>query len=552
MPDPDQSDPSRRAVRHLAWLILLLWWMVAVSPARAQDSSGRELGLPFDAGPAALADSSAAAATDAATDDDAAIGRTAPAAAAAAIEPLPGWMWPTIVALLILSFSAAGSETALFSIPRSTLKRFESSPGATATQKAIVWLMADPKQTLTTLLLLNLMANIGTSLLVGAIMVHLFADHPVLSFLFGTVAATLALLIFGEIFPKSLAIERAELMASFYARPVVIARRVLLPVRAVVLGAAELLFRLLRLPPETSAEISEQEIRSLIAQGLRQGVVEDEEREMISGVFDLESMTVDKIMTPRVSLQAYPDDMPRGDLERQVTAGDHSRVLIFHESIDRISGVLHAKDLLLNPDRPLNDLVREPMFVPPKKLASSLLRDFQRRRQHIAVVLDEYGGTAGCITLNDVLEEIVGDILEADEIDPITIRRIDDRRIEIDGLEEVDEVNDTLGIQLPTNQGHTVSGLILNVRGDMPRLGESVVVEGGYTLRVKRMAPRHVQTALLILPDTQAPGPAGEGTANNSPGSPATSTVRGASGERRLPGLGNGNGAHLGGGGAER
>jgi len=407
-------------------------------------------------------------------------------------------------ALLISSALLNMAEISLFSLPRAFLKRIEQAPYPPTSERAIARLMKHSKETLATILIGNMMVSIAVSILIGQMLEQMSGDNSVLSFVLGTAVGTILLLVLGEILPKTIALERAEVVARMLAPVVVSLSGLLAPIRWVLLGISNAVFRLFNMPPEGEQEVTEQEIKWLVAKGFVQGEIEPDEREMIEGVLELSDMTVEDIMTARANLVAFPENITRMELEAKLKTTARSRVFLFRESIDNIVGVLHLKDLMMDREKTPRELMRDPIFVPPKKPAVNLLNDFRRRRQQIAVVIDEYGGTIGCITMNDVLEEIISGVLDVDDMPSRAVRKIDDRTFEIEGLEEIDRVNEQLSLSLHAEDVNTMSGLIMNVLGDFPRAGDEVMVDG-VKLRVLRMAARHIAKVLLTLPATSEP-----------------------------------------------
>lgn len=436
------------------------------------------------------------------------VGEAETAGEAAACEPVPSTrhLLMVLAGLLTLSFFFSGSETALFSLNRIQLTRIEREERPTASERAILTLMSNGRSTLTTILLGNLMVNVATSLVVGTIVQRSLGHHVVLSFLVGTLLATVALLIIGEITPKTLAIEHSERYARVVAPPLLLLRTLLTPIRALFDFASERLFRLLGMPAMSDTEaVSEQELKGLVTIGHIAGIIQDEQREMIDSVFDFTESTVDQIMTPRVGLTAYPINIDSGELRQHLTRGEHSRVLIYRDNIDHVVGVLHTKDALLNPEKDFRSLMRRPLFVPEKKRLDNLLNDFRRRKQHLAVVVDEYGGTAGCVTLNDLIEEIFGGVVEVSAPGDLTLQKIDDHTYEVDGLYRIGDLNYDLDLDLPEDEGTTVSGFISNRLGDFPKPRTRLRV-GNVQFTVLKMAARRVAIARMnILQPAETP-----------------------------------------------
>jgi len=423
-----------------------------------------------------------------------------------------------LAALLAMSAFFSGSETAVFSLGRLHRARLERRPRHGPTERALLSLLADPKSTLAAILVGNLMVNVAASMVVGTLVHRVVGAHPLLSFLLGTIIATIALLIVGEILPKTIAVDRAEHIALIVARPLLAIRRLLSPIGGFFNAMSDGIFRVFGLPAESHDEaVTEVEIKGLVTLGHDAGVLGKDEREMIDSVMEFAEETVDRIMTPRVALQAFPVGTPREEIVRAVARGIHSRTLIYKGSIDRIVGVLHTKDVLLNPNRDPYSLMRRPLFVHERRPLTGLLHEFRRGKQHMAVVVDEYGGTSGCVTLNDLMEEIFGGLPGAPQAFDPKLRKIDERTYEVDGLYRIGDLNDELELNLPEDDSTTISGLICNRLSEFPKPQTRLRV-GELTFVVERMAARRVARARLILPEpsgdtappTQEPAPEGQ------------------------------------------
>jgi magnesium and cobalt transporter len=222
-----------------------------------------------------------------------------------------------------------------------------------------------------------------------------------------------------------------------------------------------------------------EEIHDLMNEGQAKGFFTGEESEMVYGVLDLRDTTVHSIMIPRTGIVSASIDSTLGEVIELVNNCGHTRIPIFRESIDDIVGILHAKDLLRlwgnDPQTPLPpDILRRPYFVPPAKCVSELLKELKERKSHLAIVTDEYGGTAGIITIEDILEEIVGEIQDEHDREPPFLTRLDEKSILVDARLEIEKLEDHFGITLPRNGYESVGGFIIHLLGRIPKIGEKV------------------------------------------------------------------------------
>ncbi len=243
--------------------------------------------------------------------------------------------------------------------------------------------------------------------------------------------------------------------------------------------------RLSGAPDKPEENGAKREILYAAEEGRAEGAVDEEEAEMIESVMELADTEAGEIMTPRTDIFALPVDTPWEEACRQISEAGHSRVPVHEGDIDNIIGMLYAKDLLVpinQNGKDLRHLMRKCFFVPETKHVNDLLREFKARKVHIAVILDEYGGTAGLVTIEDILEEIVGDIDdEYDRPEPVSIRQVDEGTVEVDGRVHVEELNDALEIELPDDEDYeTVAGFVFSELGYIPAVGETLESRGAH------------------------------------------------------------------------
>jgi CBS domain containing-hemolysin-like protein len=250
----------------------------------------------------------------------------------------------------------------------------------------------------------------------------------------------------------------------------------------------------------------EEEIRTIVSEGHREGLIEEDAREMIEGVIDLRDAVVSHIMTPRTEMHMLPVNTPWDEMVESVIESGHTRVPVYDKTRDDVIGILYSKDLLPElakradePRRPLTALLRKPQFVPETKGVDDLLQWFQKSRTHIAVVLDEYGGVSGLVTIEDVLEEIVGEIDdEYDQESEDEIRKIDDDVCEALGRAHIDEINEVMGFDLPEEEDFdTIGGFVFAEFGRVPAVGESITWQDAVRVTVLEASRRRVNRVRL-------------------------------------------------------
>lgn len=259
---------------------------------------------------------------------------------------------------------------------------------------------------------------------------------------------------------------------------------------------------------ESYADELEREILTVVSEGERHGAVDEEEKEMIESVIELSETRVDEIMTPRTEMVAVPKEASWETVLQSIRTKGHSRIPVFDGTIDTILGILYAKDLLLRDDSGAFDVTRQmrrALYIPESKSVRDLLREFQMQKVHIAVVLDEYGGTAGLVTIEDIIEEVVGDI--ADEYDPLRpaeVKRIDAHTFEVDARMRIDDLNDQLELELPEDGDYeTIGGFVFSKMGRIPKVGDSFEHDN-ISIQVVGAEPRRITRVRLCVSPAEA------------------------------------------------
>jgi putative hemolysin len=334
----------------------------------------------------------------------------------------------------------------------------------------------------------------------------LVSSADALSLIIVTLVLALFTIVFGELVPKSLALAHAEPFALRLSPFVELLLRILGPLVRALTAVTSSVSRALGAGDLSPGVMSTEELKILVERGGEQGILEAEEEQMIHAVIELGDQRVHEVMVPRIAMITLAASATMEEAISTVIDEGHSRIPVYEESIDEIVGILYAKDLLrflkdsAGEPPALRTLLRTPVFVPESMSVDDLLHEFQRRKVHLAIVLDEYGGTAGLVTIEDLLEEIVGEIQdEYDEEEPLIVR-ISDDEARIDGRADVDdlaELFDTdLGLE-DADEYDTVGGLIYHRIGGVPKPGDQVVVDG-LKLTVETTDGRRVGKVLAV------------------------------------------------------
>jgi putative hemolysin len=391
---------------------------------------------------------------------------------------------PLILELLLLAgllaFSAffSATEISLFSLSKLQVRRLRTDHPQRG--QLIAELLEKPQRLLSTILFGNTLVNIATAVLGYDILQRAAPRH---ADALAVPVMTLLLLVCGEVTPKAGVIRSAE----FFALPLAVAinwvEHSTRLVRHVFEVASAWIFRqITRLPVFASKQArssapTTDEYRTLLRASERAGIVRREERDMVNKILALDKMQVRQIMTPRVDMQCIEDTLTPDEMAAAVRAIKHRRVPIIHDSPDTVEGILNVKEFLINPHRELDEVVELPNFVPDTMSVGKLLKSFRKQEHPVAVVVGEYGGTQGIVTLEDILEEIVGEIEDEFDTSEIMIQKLADRRWLINGKARLDLVNDQCSLRLEAVGVETIAGWMMAKLGSLPKEGEHVRVD---------------------------------------------------------------------------
>ncbi len=426
------------------------------------------------------------------------------------MDPAIWWTAAAILGLVATSAFFSGSETALTAASRAALHRL-ASKGDRRAERALK-LTEDGERLIGGILLGNNVVNILAAALATSLFTRLFGEAGVAS---ATVAMTVLVLIFGEVTPKTYAIAHPETVALRVSRPIGIVVRLCAPVVGIVRVIARLVLRLFGVTADPDANIlsAQDVIRGAIDMHHSAGDVEKADRDRLLAALDLHEREVSEVMRHRSSIEMIDADAPPAEIVAFFLASPHTRIPVWKDEPENIVGVIHAKDLLREVDR-LNreaaagaealdrlDVMKvamEPWFVPDTTSLDDQMREFLRRRSHFALVVDEYGDLQGLVTLEDIIEEIVGDI--ADEHDPIAAQILTrtDGSVEVAGDMTIRDLNRARDWRLPDEEATTVAGLVIHEAQTIPEVGQIFSFHGFRFEIVAR--ERHRITRLRVRP----------------------------------------------------
>ncbi|MEY2956965.1 MAG: HlyC/CorC family transporter [Gemmobacter sp.] len=388
-----------------------------------------------------------------------------------------------ILALLVMSAFFSGSETALTASSRSKLKA-QADKGSRAAARAME-VTDDSERMIGAILLGNNVVNILAASLATALLTRVFGDSGVA---LATLGMTALVLVFGEVLPKTLAIANPEPFAMRVSPAIGLLIRILSPIVSVVRLLVRGLLRIfgVRTDPDSHILALREEIAGAIALGHSEGAVEKEDRDRLLATLDLSDRTVEEVMRHRSQVEMIDADLPADDIVTQVLASSHSRLPVYRDEVENILGVIHAKDLLREVNRiaqaegtereaglDILKVARKPYFVPETTPLDEQMRQFLKRKAHFALVVDEYGALRGLITLEDILEEIVGDISDEFDVTPVHIPQPSEAGdYLIDGAMTIRDLNRAMDWNLPDDEANTVAGLVIHEAQTIPAEGQ--------------------------------------------------------------------------------
>ncbi|XVH30234.1 hemolysin family protein [Haloferacaceae archaeon DSL9] len=406
-----------------------------------------------------------------------------------------------ILVLICLSAFFSSSEIAFFSLPQHRVESMveEGVPNA----ETVKHLKDNPHRLLVTILVGNNIVNIAMSSIATVLFgIYLSQGQAVIATTFGITALVL---LFGESAPKSYAVENTESWSLRIARPLKYSEYALYPLVVVFDKLTRFVNRLTGSDSAIETPyVTRDEIQDIIETGEREGVIEEEEREMLDRIFKFNSTIAKEVMTPRLDITAVPKDATIEEAIETCVQSDHERVPVYDGNLDNVIGIVNVRDLVRERyygegEGALVDVVKPTLHVPESKNVDELMAEIQDRRLQMVIVIDEFGTTEGLVTLEDMVEEIVGDILEGDEEEPFEV--LDDRTTLVRGEVNIDEVNEVLEIELPEGEEfETLAGFIFNRAGRLVEEGEQFDYNG-VVIRIEQVDNTRILKARVTVTD---------------------------------------------------
>jgi len=387
-----------------------------------------------------------------------------------------------LVALIAMAAYLAASETALMRVSRIRVRYLVEKKVSKA--ERLERLVEDPDWFLPPLLLMVLAVQLSAASLATWIATRI-SHNPGIGVILGTAVVTILMFIFGELIPKAAASHNSEKVALRVTRFVTISSKLLRPIALLFQEAAKGVLRIFGISGATVELMvsDEGEIKAMVSEAERHDVIEEEEKEMIHSVFEFGDTVAREVMVPRPDMVTLPETATVRDALVLTIDYGYSRIPVYRESLDEVVGILYAKDLMKHLregqlDTGIAGMARDAYFIPETKVLSDLLKELQKRKVHMAVAVDEYGTVTGLVTIEDLLEEIVGEIFDEFDREVELVEQLAPSKYSLDARVPIDDLNELIGTELPSEDVDTVGGLVLKVLGEVPKQGESLVFSG--------------------------------------------------------------------------
>jgi len=397
-----------------------------------------------------------------------------------------------ILLSVFLFFSAFFSlaETALFSLDSIKLKRLTQEGKNTA---LIGKLLENPLRCLTAILAGNTLINIAISAGMTSFFIGWLGNGAVGLSIFVT---TLLILAFAEVTPKTIAIYNSEKVAYLFSPPLYVFNRIITPFLFLATRICDEIISFFHLNMKKEPTLTEEEFRTVLEVGHRHGVVGKNEKEMVVSILELTTTTASEVMTPRTDIKALSVGWEQARALAFVRQARHSKVPVYKDSFDNILGAVYARDLFLSGGEPFGTLIKPVLFVPATKRIDALIKDFYRQGISLAIVVDEYGGTSGLVTLQDILEQIFGEIHDEFNVKENLVEVLAAGGYRISGKAPIEKVNEACGLDIAPGDYETIAGFLLDVFGKIPAEGERIAAaEGLFT--IEKVAGRRIKSVLL-------------------------------------------------------
>ena len=399
-----------------------------------------------------------------------------------------------IIGFLILSAFFSGSETAFFSLTKVQLKKLEKEKSAAS--KRVFRLLKRPRELLILILLGNTIVNVAASSAAALITINLFPESTELPLFVEIIVMTMILLIFGEITPKLVAYSSPQKFISFSSVILQILRYVLFPVIKILDFISSLFSTNKNISAKTN--LSTEDIKHIINSSATEKSLEENEKQIIASIFRFSTTMAKEIMIPRVDIVAVEASDGLKNLKEIIFKSGHSRIPVYKKNIDNIIGIVYAKDIILNPEKKtISALLRPPLFITENVKIQNLLNQLKKKKLQIAIVVDEYGGTSGLITLEDILEELVGDILDEYDKENPRLSKISENEFLVSGMYSVSELNQKFSLNLDEEKYNNLAEFLYDNFNKVPKKNDSFIFDNKIKFVVTNIKGQRINYAKL-------------------------------------------------------
>jgi gliding motility-associated protein GldE len=405
--------------------------------------------------------------------------------------------------LLLLSAFFSGSEVALFSLDRKKIKKNLESNHLVG--RYLLNLIEHPRRLLVTILIGNTLVNVAASIVAVSIAIDIYQTSSLSEEFILTVQIiilTILVILFSELTPKVWASKSPLTFSKFVSIPLYWFNILIYPIAEAITEAIRLIISKIKIDSGKAA-ISPEDITELAEFGHEIGTLEEDEHGIIQSIVSFKSVAVHEVMTPRVDIISVSTDTTFDELIDLIRSSSHSRIPLYKNDLDEIKGIVYAKDVLPflrmnNSEFNITKLARKALFIPRNKMINDLMYEFQEKKMHIAIVVDEYGGTAGLITLEDIIEEIIGEIRDEYDKEESPVSKIDENNYMVFGRISLDELNELLNtnISVENEDFETLAGLVLNQAGHIPKEGYNFNLEN-FKFTVKEVSKKRINKILI-------------------------------------------------------
>lgn len=419
-----------------------------------------------------------------------------------------------ILALLLVNAFFAAAEMAIVSVNKNKINSLaeEGNKKALALKK----LTAEPTKFLSTIqvgvtlsgLFASASATTGITTQLDNLLQKIGVPYSAqISVVIVTIILSYFTLVFGELFPKRLALQKSEAVSMFAIRPLVFVSKITSPFVKLLSGSTNILVKISGIKTDNlEEEVSKEEIKSLIEVGQEQGVINETEKEMIEGIFDFDDTLAKEVMTPRTDVFMINIETPINKIKKQIMEENFSRIPVYEEDSDNIIGILYIKDFYAEAlekgleNINIREMLRKPYFVPETKNIDDLFKELQNTKNHMAILIDEYGGFSGIVTIEDLIEEVMGNILdEYDESEP-DIKKLDSNTYLVNGLLPIGELNEHLHLSLESENTDTIGGFIINLMGAIPTSNDCPAIKyENLTFKIEEVNEKRIEKLRLSI-----------------------------------------------------